>query len=55
MIEKEEYQIKKQEGNYYILSSSNKKTIILKEQETTDILKDGLLSKNDEYPYLSQI
>ncbi len=55
MIEKEEYQIKKQNGNYYILSSSNKKPIILKEQETTDILKDGLLSKNDEYPYLSQI
>lgn len=55
MIEKEEYQIKKQEGNYYIVSSSNKKPIILKEQETTDILKDGLLSKNDEYPYLSQI
>lgn len=55
MIEKEEYQIKKQEGNYYILSSSNKYPIILKEQETTDILKDGLLSKNDEYPYLSQI
>lgn len=55
MIEKEEYQIKKQEGNYYILSSSNKKPIILKEQKTTDILKDGLLSKNDEYPYLSQI
>ena len=55
MIEKEEYQIKKQEGNYYILSSSNKHPIILKDQETTDILKDGLLSKNDEYPYLSQI
>lgn len=55
MIEKEEYQIKKQEGNYYILSSSNKYPIILKDQETTDILKDGLLSKNDEYPYLSQI
>lgn len=55
MIEKEEYQIKKQEGNYYIVSSSNKKPIILKEQETTDILKDELLSKNDEYPYLSQI
>lgn len=55
MIEKEEYQIKKQEGNYYIVLSSNKKPIILKEQETTDILKDGLLSKNDEYPYLSQI
>ena len=52
MIEKEEYQIKKQEGNYYILSSSNKHPIILKDQETTDILKDGLLSKNDEYPYL---
>lgn len=31
MIEKEEYQIKKQNGNYYILSSSNKKPIILKE------------------------
>lgn len=55
IIEKEEYQIKKQEGNYYIVSSSNKKPIILKEQETTDILKDELLSKNDEYPYLSQI
>lgn len=55
MIEKEEYQIKKQEGNYYILSSLNKHPIILKDQETTDILKDGLLSKNDEYPYLSQI
>lgn len=55
MIEKEEYQIKKQEGNYCILSSSNKHPIILKDQETTDILKDGLLSKNDEYPYLSQI
>lgn len=55
MIEKEEYQIKKQEGNYYILSSSNKYPIILKDQETTDILKDGLLSKNDECPYLSQI
>lgn len=55
MIEKEEYQIKKQEGNYYILSSSNKYPIILKDQETTDILKDGLLSKNDEYPYLYQI
>lgn len=55
IIEKEEYEIKKKDDNCYISSSSIKSPIILKNQETTDILKDGLLSKNEDYPYISQI